>query len=97
MRSNVIGKLLFQHCFLAQSADGKPLRLSTFMGAIWVTLYRKIGGLCFDFTESDGRGICAATDAVPLPEPKPGAMRKLLVVATIRSREIVCVQRSVVG
>lgn len=49
--------------------------LSTFMRERYANLLRKIGNLCFNFIESDGGGICAATDAIPLPEPKPGAMR----------------------
>jgi hypothetical protein len=39
-------------------------------------------------------GLAAATNPVPLPEPKPRAVREHIVVPAIRSREIAQAQRS---
>ncbi len=38
----------------------------------------------------------AATDAIPLPKPKPRVMREHIVVSSIHSRKITCRQRSAV-
>jgi hypothetical protein len=46
------------------------------------------GSLSLYFRHSDYRGLRAATDAVPLPEPEPGAVGVHLIVPSIRSRDI---------
>ena len=38
----------------------------------------------------------AAADAIPPPEPKPRTMREILIVASIRSREVARAQWSVI-
>lgn len=51
-------------------------------------------GLALHFPRSDYRRLRSATDAIPLPEPKPRAMCVCLIVPSIRSRQIACGQGS---
>jgi len=53
--------------------------------------------LALNFTQSKRWGLGSATDAIPLPEPKPRAVGLLLIVPPIRSREVACAQWSRVG
>jgi hypothetical protein len=42
------------------------------------------------------RRLGSATDAIPLPEPKPRTVCVLLIMPLIRSREVTCAHRSCV-
>ncbi len=55
------------------------------------------GGLAFNSVESEYRGLRSATDAIPLPQPKPRAVREHFVVPSIRSRKVGWAKRSSVG
>jgi hypothetical protein len=55
------------------------------------------GGLALEFAQSEYRSLLSATDAIPLPEPKPRAVCELVIMPSIRSSEIACAQRSRVG
>ena len=50
--------------------------------------------LALDFAQSEHRSLIPATHAISLVQPKPRAVRELLIVPSIGSREIACTQRS---
>jgi hypothetical protein len=62
-----------------------------------VRVFESLLRLALSFTQLNDWGLGSATDAVPLPKPKPRAVGLLLIVSPIRSREIACAQRSRVG
>ena len=51
------------------------------------------GGLTFNSVQSERGRPRATTDAIPLPQPKPRAMREHFVVSSIRRREVARAQR----
>jgi virginiamycin B lyase len=50
--------------------------------------------LALDFAEPEYRGFGSATDAKMLPQPKPRAVRQILIVPSIGSRDVRRTQRS---
>jgi hypothetical protein len=55
------------------------------------------GGLAFNSISSECGRLSAATDAIPLPQPKPRTVSLLLIVPPIRIRKISWSERSCVG
>jgi hypothetical protein len=57
----------------------------------------RIESLALDFAQLDCGRFRSATDAKMLPQPEPRAVRQILIVPPIRSREVARAQRSRVG
>jgi hypothetical protein len=57
----------------------------------------RIGSLALSFAQLDCWSHKSATDAKMLPQPKPRAVRQILIVPSIGSHEVECGQRSRVG
>jgi hypothetical protein len=69
------------------------LRIATSTGCVDEFVRR----LSLQFPLVGARELGAATDAIPLPQPKPRAMGERLIVSPIRSRDVASAQRSCVG
>ena len=67
--------------------------------SVFITLEEKVADrpLAFDFPQSKHWGLRSAANPVPLPQPKPRAMRERIVVPSIGSGEVTRAQRSRVG
>jgi hypothetical protein len=63
----------------------------------WEGRYQVLQGLALDFAQPECRRLTSATDAIALPEPKPRAVGELIIVSSIRSREVAFSQRSAIG
>jgi hypothetical protein len=50
------------------------------------------GSSTVNFPKLEGRSLGAATNSVPLPKPKPRAMREHLVMLSIGSSDVACCQ-----
>ena len=50
--------------------------------------------LALTFAKLEYRSLGSAAEAVPLPQPKPWAMREHFIVPAIRSRDVACAEWS---
>ena len=74
------------------SAEDDALKHELCDGSAWFISGHRLGKCSFLFPQLDYRRFRSATDAIPLPEPEPRAMREHFVVPSIGSRDVACAE-----